>query len=174
MIWLFIILAFLIVVIAFAWSSDRLGKVTTEQEFVQCVEAGGIEKATTKELADLSFTDVKRSYCDENGNVLDRSLYSRIVVHNNCMIPRNIYDKDQLLVKNVSHPKANQLCPRDILYLKIDKDGEDYYKIRELEEVTKGNELKTRYYDMDGKVHPSSRNHKLEMVQGVVKYNLTR
>ena len=169
-----LILLFLFVIIVFAWSTDRLAKGVSEQEFVQCVEAGGTDKATAEELEELSFNDVKRSYRDENGNLLDRSCYGRIVVHNNCMRPRNILDKDQLLVRNIENARADQLHKRDILYLKINKNGKDYFKIRELDKVCENGELETHYYDLDGKIHKSSTNHKLEMILGVVKYNLMR
>ena len=148
---------------------------TSETEYVQCVEAGGVNGATADELAALSFTDIKRPYKDNMGSLIDRNCYKRIVVHNNCMRPRRIWDKDQLLVKTIRKPTIDHIHPGDILYLKIQKDGKDYYKIRELDGVIpEKKELVTHYYDPDGKKHPSSKNHTIDMVQGVVKYNLMR
>lgn len=166
---------FILILLGVAWSSKRLAEFTSEKEYVQCVEAGGINEATADELSSLSFTDVKRSYRDDQGMLIDRNRFKRIVVHNNCMRPRRIWDKDQLLVRTMVNPSIAQLKSGDILFLKIQKDGKDYYKIRELDSVIpeKG-ELVTHYYDTDGTKHPSSKNHMIGMVQGVVKYNLSR
>lgn len=166
-------IAFILIIVGLAWSAKKLADISSEKEFVQCVEAGGINKATAEELAALSFYDIKRPYKDEQGSLIDRNCYRRIVVHNNCMNQRKIRDKDQLLVKVTNSPDIEQLHPGDILYLKIQKDGKDYYKIRELDStIPEKGELKTHYYDTDGKIHPSSKNHLITMVQGVVKYNL--
>lgn len=166
-------IAFFLILVGLAWSAKKLADASSEKEFIQCVEAGGINKATAEELAALSFEDIKRPYKDEQGSPIDRNCYRRIVVHNNCMRPRKIWDKDQLLVKSTDSPNISHLQTGDILLLKIQKDGKDYYKIRELDSTLPDQgELVTHYYDTDGQKHPSSKNHKISMVQGVVKYNL--
>lgn len=169
-----IIVVFIIAFLVLAWSSEQLKLSKRGKVYVQCVEAGGSDKATPEELNELSYFEIQRNYRDEKGNFLNSQRYTPIVVHNNCMVPRNIYDKDVLLVENIKNLGIKNLQIGDILYLKINKNGKDYFKIRELRRVLDNQELETCYYDLDRKVHISSQNHTNSMVLGVVRYNLSK
>jgi hypothetical protein len=66
----------------------------------------------------------------------------------------------------------DQIKPNDVLLILLNDERYKGYKIR----VCRGrnpkdeNDLETFYYDSDGNERVSSKNHRLDLVQGVVKY----
>jgi hypothetical protein len=68
--------------------------------------------------------------------------------------------------------RKDQIKPNDILLILLNDERYKGYKIR----VCKGRnpnderELETFYYDSDGNERLSSKNHRIELVQGVIKY----
>ncbi|MDR0711116.1 MAG: hypothetical protein LBF67_02055 [Prevotellaceae bacterium] len=66
----------------------------------------------------------------------------------------------------------DKIQPDDILLIYLDDDRYKGYKIRGCKKYNPNDEseLETYYYDNDGNERVSSKNHKLEFVQGVVRY----
>lgn len=105
-----------------------------------------------------------------NGRYVNTRDYIRIVVHGNCMKPRNIQDGEEWLVEPLDKqkPPCSQIKEKDVLLIYL-KD-EDLYKIREFEGFNADGSLQTFYYESDGTKHSSSRPHAAETIQGVVRY----
>jgi hypothetical protein len=66
----------------------------------------------------------------------------------------------------------DQIKPNDILLILLNDERYKGYKIRvcRRRNPEDENDLETFYYDSDGNERTSSKNHRLDLVQGVVKY----
>ena len=60
-------------------------KSDTNQDYVQCVEAGPMDDVDAAFLKRKSFCDRHVVVRNEEGVVLDKNQYSRLVVNGNCM-----------------------------------------------------------------------------------------
>lgn len=143
---------------------------TVSKVFIQCVEAGPTSEVDAEELKRRSYYDKDTVIRGIKGEVLSSSTYKRILVKGTCMTPKEIYDGDMLVAETYS---ANtdfhkELKKGDIVWLKIEDTGMD--KIR-IFDGWNGDEMKTFYYKNDKK-HPSSSNHIISQIRGVVRYKI--
>jgi len=71
-------------------------------ETVTAVEAGSTTKVSPKWINSKSFKAPRCQY-KINGEIIDSSLYMRLIVEGNCMMPRGIASGDQLLALKVDN-----------------------------------------------------------------------
>ena len=144
----------------------------TKSEFVQCVEAGPVEGIDSRELAQRSYYDRQVVIRDSRGQELNPGKYSRLLVKGSCMTPRKIYDGDTIVAEKIDETRRNtiqkELLPDNIVWLHISDTGMD--KIRVFQEW-KGDEMVTYYYK-NGIKHPSSSNHSIDQLRGIVRYKM--
>lgn len=147
-------------------------KSETNQDYVQCVEAGPMDDVDASFLKRKSFCDRHVVVRNEKGVVLDRNQYSRLVVNGNCMNKRKIYHGDQIIAEKVSANDAmslKRILQKDnIVWLYIDETGIDKIRIFDQWE---GDEMKT-YYFKNGGICYSSHNHRVSQVKGIVRYKI--
>lgn len=144
----------------------------TKREFVQCVEAGPVEGIDSNDLAQRSYFDRQIVIRDERGQELNHDNYSRLIVKGACMTERKIYDGDTIIAEIIDNSRRDyikkELQPDNIVWLHIEDTGMD--KIRVFQEW-KGDDMITYYYK-NGVKHPSSSNHNIEQIRGIVRYKI--
>ncbi|MDR3187742.1 MAG: hypothetical protein LBT94_00965 [Prevotellaceae bacterium] len=107
------------------------------------------------------------------GKRYDASGYILVRADGNSMKRRGINNGDIVYARKFDETFGKEnIQPNDILLIYLNDERYKGYKIR----VCRGynpkdkKELETYYYDGDGNERTSSKNHKLELVQGIVKY----
>ena len=170
----FIVLIILVVLLSlyYVGNRKRVREQCEQQEFVQSVEAGSLDKVSVEQQRAESFYAPKRKLYKKDGTEIDLTGLIRIVSNGDCMFRRNIVKGTQLYVRAVQRGKAQKenLKEGDILLIQLPDTG--VYKIREFEKSNDDNTLKTFYYNTDGSHHNSSNPHRIEDVVGVVKYRI--
>lgn len=145
-------------------------KWTASKVFIQCVEAGPTSEVDAEELKRRSYYDKDIKICGMQGEELSSVRYSRILVKGTCMSKKGILDGDMLVAetfpKNTDFRK--ELKKGNIVWLHIEDTGMD--KIRVFD-GWENDELKTFYYKNDVK-HPSSVNHAVSQICGIVRYKI--
>lgn len=138
-------------------------------ETVIAVEAGSTAKASPKWINSKSFKAPRCQY-KINGEVIDSSLYMRLIVEGNCMIPRGIASGDQLLALKVNDIEElkKELHQDNIVLIYL--EDVNLYKIRIFDKFD-GNNLLTYYFE-NGKRKNSSKPHSASSIKGIVKYAL--
>lgn len=170
----FIVLLILAALLSLYYVGNRMRvkEQSDQQEFVQSVEAGSLEKVTKEQQRAESFYAPKRKLYDKDGTKIDLTGLIRIVSNGNCMFRRNIVKGTQLYVRAIQrgNAKKEELKAGDILLIQLSDTG--VYKIREFEKSNDDNTLQTFYYNEDGSHHNSSNPHRIEDVVGIVKYRI--
>ena len=170
----FIVLIILVVLLSlyYVGNRKRLKEQGVQQEFVQSVEAGSLDKVSAEQQRAESFYAPKRKLYKKDGTEIDLTSLIRIVSNGDCMFRRNIVKGTQLYVRAIQRGKAKRenLKVGDILLIQLPDTG--VYKIREFEKSNDDNTLITFYYNTDGSHHNSSKPHSIEDVVGVVKYRI--
>lgn len=170
----FIVLLILVALLSLYYVGNRMKgwEQNNQQEYVQSVEAGSLEKVTAEKQRTESFYAPKRKLYDKDGTEIDTTGLIRIISNGNCMFRRNIVKGTQLYVLAIQRGKAKKenLKAGDILLIQLPDTG--VFKIREFEKSNDDNTLKTFYYNKDGSPHNSSNPHHIEDVIGVVKYRI--
>lgn len=138
---------------------------------VLCVEAGGTSSVDPQFLKDASYKVKHVPIKDKTGKVINGKDTIRLKVNGVCMEPRGIHDGDELIAVRINNliPFEKQVKRDDILLIHI--EDKDINKIRIFDDFAEDNSLKTYRYE-EGVRKNSSRNHKIESVQGVVKFVL--
>lgn len=106
-----------------------------------------------------------------NGRYINTKDFIRIRINGNCMKPREILNGEEWLVEKWDNNTKSLNCnlhPRDIMLLYI--EDKHSYIIRELVSIKEDNRLKTKRYNDDGSDRFSKNDHRLEQVQGIVRY----
>lgn len=156
-------LIFMTVASLYGMLSYRRGHAET----VTAVEAGSTGKVSPKWINSKSFKAPRCQY-KINGEIIDSSLYMRLVVEGNCMMPRGIASGDQLLALKVNDAEElKKELQHDCIVL-IYLEDIDLYKIRVFDRL-EGDNLITYYYD-ERKRKDSSRPHSIHSIKGIVKY----
>lgn len=157
-------IVFAVVLMAYAFMT-----ICVNKSFVQCVEAGSTEHITAKELKKMSLYQPTKKLYDNKGSLLDPKMYFKIVVNGSCLEPKNICNKDFLIVKRLNQDEVGNLPAGSVIMIHLDDTGVD--KIREV--VSVGSEsIETQYYLDNGKAQRSSKPHLRSNVVGVVKYKI--
>lgn len=107
------------------------------------------------------------------GKKYDASAYILVRADGSSMKSRGINNGDIVYAKKFDDSFGkDQIQPNDILLIRLDDERYKGYKIRVFKKYnpTDAEDLETFYYDSDGNERISSKNHRLELVQGVVKY----
>jgi hypothetical protein len=107
------------------------------------------------------------------GKKYDASGYILVRADGSSMKRRGINNGDIVYAKKFDDTfKKDQIQPDDILLIHLNDERYKGYKIRVFRKYNSANadELETYYYDSEGDERTSSKNHRLELVQGVVKY----
>lgn len=143
-----------------------------KRDYVMCVEAGSTQKATAADLERQSFYVRRKILRDRHGNVLDPQKVLRIKVSGNCMKPYNISSGDEMLVELIDHSKPidGQIKEKDVLLIHLRDSGIN--KIRAFKRFADDGTLETYWFESDGSVHRSSKNHTKDSLVGVVKYRI--
>jgi len=136
-------------------------------ETVTAVEAGTMAKASSEWINSKSFKSPKCQY-KINGEIIDSSLYMRLVVEGNCMVPRGIASGDQLLALKVNDIEElrKELQHGNIVLIYL--EDINLHKIRVFDRF-EGDNLMTYYFE-NGKRRDSSRPHSINSIKGIVKY----
>lgn len=157
------ILIFMVVASLYGFLCYKRGNAET----VIAVEAGSTGKVSPKWINSKSFKTPRCQY-KINGEIIDSSLYMRLVVEGNCMMPRGIANGDQLLALKVSNAEeVKKELQHDCIVL-IYLEDINLYKIRVFDKL-EGDNLVTYYYD-NGKRKNSSKPHSINSIKGIVKY----
>ena len=164
-----IIYAILLAVALFLYYKVRNSNV--EREYVQCVEAGGLEDVTAQDLKRRSYYDRKPFMKTRVGKMVDGEKYARLTVKGSCMSERGINEGDVIVAEKISTEDnlLDAIKPNDIVWLYV-KDT-DLNKIRVFDKWEDG-ELITYYYK-HGKKCQSRLHHKVDQVKGVVRYKVS-
>lgn len=136
-------------------------------EEVTAVEAGATAKVSPEWINSKSFKAPRCRY-KVNEEVLDNSLYMRLIVEGNCMMPRGIASGDQLLALKVNDIKDLKKELRSGNIVLIYLEDINLYKIRIFDKF-EGNNLITYYYE-NGERKNSSRPHSASSIKGIIKY----
>lgn len=153
---------FITICVLYGWASFSYRK----KDRIIEVEAGNTDDGCRLMQYESSSKVVRLS----SGKYINTHNYIRIVIHGNCMTPRNIFNGEEWLVEpvNPSREIESQLKIQDVLLLYI--EDKNSYIIRELVDFDINGSLKTKRYNEDKSNHPSKRNHRIEQVKGVVRY----
>lgn len=155
---------FVFVLAAYAFMS-----LCVNRTFVQCVEAGPTNAVTAEELKKKSLYIRNKRMVDGSGHTLLPEDYFRVVVNGNCLAPKNIYDKDILVVKKYKQSDKDCLTSGKVALLHLKDTG--VYKIREIVSVD-GDKIMTKYYLDNGTSQESSKCHNISQLIGIVRFKL--
>ena len=148
-------------------------KLINAPEWIECVDAGPVSSVDPQELHSRVKFEPMGIFRTEDGKLLTSADYQRITVSGNCMGPREeIRSGQDLLVEKIKDGRDLSLKKGDILLIHV--PDKNIYKIRAYEKKTDKdpNVYETYYYDEAGNKVPSSKPHKKDYVQGVVRYIL--
>lgn len=153
---------FVIICILYGWASFSY----RQKDHVIEVEAGNTDDGCKLRQYDSSSKSVRLS----NGKYVNTRDFIRIIIHGNCMTPRNILNGEEWLVEPINRNLdiKSQLTIRDVVLLFI--EDKNCCIIRELSSFDTDGTMQTLRYNDDKSIHPSKRNHRLEQVLGVVRY----
>lgn len=153
---------FVVICIFYGWASFSF----RQKDHVIEVEAGNTDDGCKLRQYDSSSKSVKLS----NGKYVNTRDFIRIIIHGNCMTPRNILNGEEWLVEpiNPNLDIKSQLKIKDVMLLYINE--KNCYIIRELSSFDTDDSIKTLRYNEDKSVRHSKRNHTFEQVLGVVRY----
>lgn len=145
-------------------------KGTASKVYIQCVEAGPTSEVDAEELKRRSYYDRDVKIRGMQGEELSSAQYSRILVKGTCMTKKGILDGDMLVAETFSKNTdfRKELKKGNIVWLHIEDTGMD--KIR-IFDGWENDEMKTFYYKNDVK-HPSSTNHAVSQIRGIVRYKI--
>lgn len=107
------------------------------------------------------------------GKKYDASAYIPVRADGSSMKRRGINNGDIVYAKKFDDSFGkNSIQPDDILLIYLNDERYKGYKIRVFKKYNPDNpeDLETYYYDSEGEERISSRNHRLELVKGIVKY----
>ncbi|MDR3366646.1 MAG: hypothetical protein LBO71_06745 [Prevotellaceae bacterium] len=107
------------------------------------------------------------------GKKYDASSYILVRADGSSMKRRGINNGDIVYARKFDSAFGKEnIQPDDILLIYLNDDRYQGYKIRVCRKYNHGttNELETYYYDSDGNERVSSKPHRLDLVQGIVKY----
>lgn len=155
---------FVFVLAAYAFMSLRVNRT-----FVQCVEAGPTNAISAEELNKKSIYLKNKRMIDGSGHTLSPDDYFRVVVNGDCLAPKQITDRDILIVKTYRDSDRESLQAGKIALLRLPDTG--IFKIREIVSVN-GDDIVTRYYLNDGTPQESSKHHNISQVKGIVRFKL--
>lgn len=147
-------------------------KLINAPERIECVDAGPVSSVDPQDLHSRVKFEPMGIFRSEDGKLLTSADYQRITVSGNCMVPRGIRSGQDLLVEKIKDGRDLSLKEGDILLIHV--PDKNLYKIRAYEEKTDKNPnvYKTYYYDEAGEKKYSSKPHKKDYIQGVVRYIL--
>ena len=147
-------------------------KLINAPERIECVDAGPVASVDSQALHSRVKFEPMGIFRTEDGKLLTSADYQRITVSGNCMVPRGILSGQDLLVEKIKDGRDLSLKEGDILLIHV--PDKNLYKIRAYEEKTDENPnvYKTYYYDEAGEKKYSSKPHKKDYIQGVVRYIL--
>lgn len=147
-------------------------KLINAPERIECVDAGPVSSVDPQDLHSRVKFEPMGIFRSEDGKLLTSADYQRITVSGNCMVPRGICSGQDLLVEKIKDGRDLSLKEGDILLIHV--PDKNLYKIRAYEEKTDENPnvYKTYYYDEAGEKKYSSKPHKKDYIQGVVRYIL--
>lgn len=106
-----------------------------------------------------------------NGKKIDPKKYIVARVDGDCMSVRGVLPGNIIFIHPVTDDEKKNFKKGDILYIKYVRDGFSGYKIREFNSVNGKDAVNTIYYTAENKPKDSNAPHKLENIEGVVKYN---
>lgn len=106
-----------------------------------------------------------------NGKRIDPKKYIVARVDGDCMSARGIYPGNLIFIQKVTDCDKKKLQKGDILYIKYERDGFSGYKIREFNSTNGEDSVNTIYYTAENRPKDSQTPHRLENIEGVVKYN---
>lgn len=157
------ILIFMVVAGLYGFLCYKRGNAET----VTAVEAGSTGKVSPKWINSKSFKAPRCQY-KINGEIIDSSMYMRLVVEGNCMMPRGIANGTQLLALkiNSSEELRRELHPDNIVLIYL--EDIKLYKIRVFDRL-EGDDLITYYYENNERKN-SSKPHSIHSIKGIVKY----
>lgn len=162
---LYFILILLLVLSIYAYCSIK------GREVVRGVEAGPIDSCDVDLINKRSFVSSPLRVCDKNGEVVNTNGMLRVVVCGNCMAPKGITDKMQLLVKKVDTKSLDTTLKNgDIVMIHLRDKKLD--KIRVFDHFDNNGRLVTYRFDNSGNKIFSSRPHYRESVVGIAKYKI--
>ena len=147
-------------------------KLINAPERIECVDAGPVASVDPQDLHSRVKFEPMGIFRTEDGKLLTSADYQRITVSGNCMGPKGIRSGQDLLVEKIKGGRDLSLKKGDILLIHV--PDKDIYKIRAYEKKTDKdpNVYETYYYDEARKKVLSSKPHKKDYVQGVVRYIL--
>ncbi|MDE6043396.1 MAG: hypothetical protein K2G07_07645 [Muribaculaceae bacterium] len=155
-------LIFAIICILYGWASFAY----RQKDHVIEVEAGNTDDGCKLGKYDMSSKSVRLS----NGKYVNTRDFIRIIIHGNCMTPRNILNGEEWLVEPINQKLdiKSQLRIKDVVLLFI--EDKNSYIIRELSSFDTDGTLQTSRYNDDKSIRASKRNHRLDQILGVVRY----
>jgi hypothetical protein len=107
------------------------------------------------------------------GKKYNASDYILLRADGSSMKRRGINNGDIIYAKKFDESFGkDRIQPDDILLIYLNDERYKGYKVRVLRKRNPNdeNDMETYYYDSDGNERTSSKNHRLDLVQGVVKY----
>lgn len=164
------ILCFLVVIAFYGYCN-----ISLKREYIQSVEAGGLDETTQEEQRQLSYYAPYRMMKDVNGRTIDGQNTMKIKVKGRCMEPLNIKTGDILLVKKFDKNEdlSTKIRQGDILLIYL--SDKKIYKIRAFDGYRDAEKslLNTYRFDDNRQKKDSSKPHKREDIVGRVEYNLS-
>jgi hypothetical protein len=132
---------------------------------VKTVHAGPGDKHTFKDDSSTITISPFETFYHEGKKVNSNNFEIR-VAEGDCMGARGIWNGDILFIRKF---KEQELKKSDILFIKKEKNGRFFYKIREFSSFNEEGKAITFSYSNDNTPIKSSSPHDLENIEGVVK-----
>ncbi len=168
-IWVVVVALFLFAMLVVATVVYK--KEASKTISIKTVHAGsGGLHTFSGDASSVQICPFTETFYDKRKKKVDIEKYEIRLVDKNCMAPRGIVNGNLVFIEKFKEGEEKKISKGDILFIKREKDGYPYYKLREFYEFNVNGEAITFYYDAhDGSPQKSSSPHSLENIDGVVK-----
>jgi TusA-related sulfurtransferase len=169
-------LAFLVIIyILISRYSDVKAKPKLDE--VEAGPTGSMIMGRTRNYKTMPLRPQDSLFAND-GTPISFQNYKQFVVKGTCMEAKKIYEGDIIIAELFNdglsdNQKLEKINTGDILLIYLDDNKFKGHKIRVCSEKTEGKSfLKTHYFNKDKTVHPSSREHNIEEIIGVIRMKL--
>lgn len=136
---------------------------------IKMVNAGSTDGHIPSDSTTSTFISPFDSFYHKGRKVNPKNYIIR-KVDGDCMVTRGISAGDLVFIKEYNND-INTLNIGDILFIRYEKDGKEWFKLREYRGLleTDNQQIQTLYYTREGKGKKSSLPHNITNVKGVVE-----